>query len=305
MSTQTTSEDTRSATSSPGSASGPTRSAAPVGPTTDRSGRGLARANLSARQAKSAGLLMSGTHGPRGTISSESAALSRSLESRLRRRTDLLGSTLYKTTWRARTTPSGRSISALRASVHRTSANGSTSAPTILDLPCAGWITATTRDWKDTPGMALVRPDGRSRIDQLPRQAALAGWPTATTQDNPQVRGQGKATADTRRGTTLGGAARLSDIPNPARRTASGDLLTGSSARTLMAPPGGQLNPAHSRWIIGLPPEWCECAPTETQSSRRSPRSSSARSKARSGTSRLSIEALLGELDPRVEAMLS
>ena len=26
--------------------------------------------------------------------------------------------------------------------------------------------------------MATVRPDGRSRLDQLPRQATLAGWPT-------------------------------------------------------------------------------------------------------------------------------
>lgn len=41
-----------------------------------------------------------------------------------------------------------------------------------------GWTTATTRDHKDTPGMSEVAADGRSRLDQLPRQAYLAGWAT-------------------------------------------------------------------------------------------------------------------------------
>lgn len=38
----------------------------------------------------------------------------------------------------------------------------------------AGWVTPSARDWKDTPGMATERPDGRNRTDQLPRQAATA-----------------------------------------------------------------------------------------------------------------------------------
>jgi hypothetical protein len=49
----------------------------------------------------------------------------------------------------------------------------------------AGWVTPNCRDYKDTPGMATtgINPDGstRSRLDQLPRQAALAIGPTTTS----------------------------------------------------------------------------------------------------------------------------
>lgn len=34
----------------------------------------------------------------------------------------------------------------------------------------AAWVTPSARDWKDSAGMATTRPDGRSRIDQLPHQ---------------------------------------------------------------------------------------------------------------------------------------
>jgi hypothetical protein len=50
------------------------------------------------------------------------------------------------------------------------------------------------------------------------------------------------------------------------RLLVSGTDPNGSPAPT--AKPG-QLNPAHSRWLMALPPEWDACAPTVIRSLRR------------------------------------
>lgn len=263
---------------------GHTPCAAQDGRMTAPSGQDPVPASLSARQAKEKGLLTSGTCGPPSSVSSASAALTSFLASRLQALTALHGSTLYRLTWKQRTTPAGRSIPALRASVPRTSDKGCTGWPTPRSVAAgpdfaiamrknsggmslqttaqfagwptprsvesghgtgnptrafnrkariedtvflAGWVTPSARDWKDTPGMATERPDGRNRTDQLPRQAATA---------------------------------------YPCRLTVSGEMLTGSCAGMES---GGQLNPGLSRWLMGLPPEWDDCGAMVTPSSRR------------------------------------
>lgn len=126
-------------------------------------------------------------------------------EERLRQRLDAIGSTESPLIWDKTVTPSGRVISRLRPWTPPTSASASTGSrwptPTVADVEggrktrsgarsrelllnglmapasASPWVTPSARDWKDSTGMATERPDGRSRIDQLPRQMAAATTP--------------------------------------------------------------------------------------------------------------------------------
>jgi len=249
MSSRKNSHNTPNAISSPGSGFGPMRCEAPGGATTGQSGQEAAHANLSARQAKEKGMLTSGTYGHLSSGSSDSADLASSLGSRLQIALEKLGSTLYQLTWKEKATPAGRSFSQLVASVRHTCENG-----------YIGWPTPRANDAKKSGDIAIIPRNG------IPGIVRLAAWPTPTKRDyvgktrpldHPDARPQ------------------LPDIANvagPARLTATGKLLTGSDAGMAN---GGQLNPTHSRWLMGLPPEWDDCAAMAMQSLPLKPKHSS------------------------------
>ena len=120
------------------------------------------------------------------------------------------------------------------------------------------WVTPSARDWKDSPGMATEREDGRSRIDQLPRQVAAALWPTPTSRDHMPAHSQQYIASKKAQGH---GMSNLSDI-GPL-----GMVPDGSSATTEKP---GALNPEFVCWLMGFLTEWDACAPTVTRSSRKS-----------------------------------
>src|SRR5277367_5157346 len=93
---------------------------------------------------------------------------------------DNLQTTVLQTGW-----PTPRAEDSEQTGAHRGVPDTLNSAS---KLATSGWASPTTRDHKDTPGMAETgtNPDGstRSRIDQLPRQAAQAGWTSPTVNDS-------------------------------------------------------------------------------------------------------------------------
>lgn len=304
--------DLLNAISSPGLEDGPPPLEAPAFPTIIRSGPALAHANRSARQAKAAGLLTSGTYGPPSIGSSASVALTLSLGNRLRDRLGGLGSTLWRLTWKDMATPAGRRFSLLRASAHPKSDTGLTGWP----VPSArDWRSESASDefnqerWEHTRGKPLSavstlagwpaptkgnadgsqqanasptgkREDGSKATVALPAIARLAGWPTPMA-GTPAQKGYNEAgnTDSGRKTAALCGAAVAGHglaLPEhwsgPARLTASGELQIGSTAETTG---GGQLNPKFYFWLQGFPPEWESSAPQETRfASRKRSRSS-------------------------------
>ena len=134
------------------------------GLTVDLFGRVVAHANRLAPQATKKAPPTSATSGLSGSISSASAALQLSLVSKLKQRLTTAGSTLFKLTWKEKTTPAGRSVSLLRASALRTSGSDSGLWPTTLA--------------SDSRGSAGV---GKR---ELPNAVKWIGWPTTSTRDH-------------------------------------------------------------------------------------------------------------------------
>jgi len=101
-------------------------------------------------------------------------------------------------------------------------------------------------------------------LTSLSLQATLSSWATPAARDHRSDRGQ-KSDSE-----QYGSKGR--PLPRQALLLDSGKTPSGGSAATGKL---AQLNPAHSRWLIGLPPVWDDCAPREMPSSRSKRRSSS------------------------------
>src|SRR5208282_1645675 len=202
-----------------------------------------------------------------GSDSSASRALQTCLESRLMQRLDTAGSTLFNLTWKRRTTPLGRRYLERAASGRRTSGSVYIFVPTCK---------ASDGEWS-TP-----RTSGRpiEKAQHLQTIASLASVRTPSATDgergahpNPDKKaGQHSLTTEanlmSETGVDPDGSirTRLDQLPRQAQLADSGPTATGGTPATAST---GQLNPEYSRWLMGLPIEFSNCADTAMRSLRK------------------------------------
>ena len=145
--------------------------------------------------------------------------------------------------------------------------SGRHSGTTLTDAArFAAWATPAHRDYRHANAESYQGRSNSTKGEQLNNQVVhgLAAWATPVTGSN---RKSARAMAPF----AEGGESSPPGLEQQAEMIIPGPTSSGSHAATGAR---GQLNPAFSRWLMGYPAAWDDCAPTGTRSSRK-PRPSS------------------------------
>lgn len=167
-----------SVTSSPESVDGAERSSSQDGVQTDLFGQEARHASHSLQPGKEKEKTTSDISGQSSLISSASASLQQSLESKLRQLSDMGGSTIYKLTLKRKDTPQGRSYFQLAASAPRTKEKDSSLWPT----PKAKEVTEDYDQYiKRMKSSRHAKNRGKTEPASVSMAAQLTSWPTPTS----------------------------------------------------------------------------------------------------------------------------